>query len=82
MLRSVTVTEGNDKDYFDIESLIIEVEKDPCYIIKINSLSLNLNKTNYVHFTAKSNTKFYININFEDIQINNIYNKVYWINYR
>ena len=40
----------------------------------INSLSLNLNKNNYVHFTAKSNTKINININFEDIQINNIYN--------
>ena len=40
----------------------------------INSLSLNLNKTNYVHFTAKKNMEIDININFEDIQINNIYN--------
>ena len=41
----------------------------------INPLSLNLNKTNYVHFTAKTNTKTHININFEDTQINNINNK-------
>ena len=41
---------------------------------EINSLSLNLNKTNYVHFTAKTNTEIYINIDFDDIQINNIYN--------
>jgi len=40
----------------------------------INSLSLNLNKTNYVHFAAKSNTKIDVNIKFEEIQINNIYN--------
>ena len=40
----------------------------------INSLSLNLNKTNCVHFTAKTNMKIDINVNFEDIQINNIYN--------
>jgi len=40
----------------------------------INSLSLNFNKINYVHFTAKTNTEIDININFEDIQINNIYN--------
>jgi hypothetical protein len=40
----------------------------------INSLSLNLNKTNYVHFTAKTNTEIDININFKNIQINNTYN--------
>jgi len=40
----------------------------------INSLSLNLNKTNFVHFTAKSNTKLDINVYFEYIQLNNIYN--------
>jgi hypothetical protein len=40
----------------------------------INSLSLNLSKTNYVHFTAKSNTKIDVNIKFEEMQINNIYN--------
>jgi len=40
----------------------------------INSLSVNLNETNYVHFTGKSNTKFDININIDDIQINNICN--------
>ena len=44
-------------------------------LFAINSLSLNLNKTNYVDFTAKSNTKIDINISFEDIQIKNIYNK-------
>jgi hypothetical protein len=33
----------------------------------INSFSVNLNKTNYVHFTAKSKSKIDININFEDI---------------
>jgi hypothetical protein len=27
-----------------------------------------------VHFTAKTNTKIDINVNFEDIQISNIYN--------
>ena len=43
----------------------------PC---AMNSVSLNLNKTNYVHFTTKTNTRIYINVNFEDIQINNIYN--------
>jgi hypothetical protein len=48
----------------------------------INSLSLNLNKTDYVHFTAKSNTKIDGNINFEDVQINNIYKKISWINHR
>ena len=40
----------------------------------ISSWSLNLNKTNYVHFTAKTNTKIDINTNFEYIQMNNIYN--------
>ena len=41
----------------------------------INSLSINLNKTNCVHFTGKSNTKFDIKIkNIEDIQFNNICN--------
>jgi len=40
----------------------------------ISSLSLNLNKTNYVHFTGKPITKIDININIEDIQINNMYN--------
>lgn len=43
--------------------------------IAINSLSINLNKTNYVHFTAKPNTKIHINTNFEDIQINNFNSK-------
>jgi hypothetical protein len=43
---------------------------------------LNLNKTNYVHFTAKSNTKIYRNIHFEDVQINNVYKKNSWINHR
>ena len=33
----------------------------------INSLSLNFNKTNFVHFTANSNTKIDGNINFEDV---------------
>ena len=42
--------------------------------LAINSLSLNLNKTNFVHFAAKSNTKLYINVYFEYIQLNNIYN--------
>jgi hypothetical protein len=32
-----------------------------------NTLSLNLNKTNYVHFSAKSNTNINININYGDI---------------
>jgi len=41
-------------------------------LFAINSLSLNLSKTNYAHFTAKSNTKIDININFEDIQIKSI----------
>jgi len=45
-------------------------------------LSLNLNKTNYMHFTAKSNTKIDRNINFEDVQINNIYKTNSWINHR
>jgi hypothetical protein len=40
----------------------------------VSSVLLNLNNTHYVHFTAKSNTKIEININFEDIQINNTYN--------
>jgi hypothetical protein len=40
----------------------------------INSLSLNLNKTNYVHFTGKPITKIDININIKDIQINKVYN--------
>jgi hypothetical protein len=39
-------------------------------LFAINSLSFNLSKTNYVHFTAKSNTKIDINIHFVDIQIN------------
>jgi hypothetical protein len=39
-----------------------------------NSLSLNLNTTNYVHFTAKLNAKIDVNIKFEEIQVNNIYN--------
>ena len=43
----------------------------------INSLSLNLNEASYVHFTAKWNTKIDISINFEDIQINQIYNTEY-----
>jgi hypothetical protein len=30
----------------------------------MNSASLNLNKTNYVQFTTKTNTKIDININF------------------
>jgi hypothetical protein len=37
----------------------------------INLLSLNLNKTNYVHFLSKSITKFNINVNYKDVQINN-----------
>jgi hypothetical protein len=40
----------------------------------ISSLSLNLNKTNYMHFIAKTNTEININLDFNDIQINNIYN--------
>ena len=40
----------------------------------INSLSLNFNKTNYVHFSTKLNTKTDININYEDLQTNNTYN--------
>jgi hypothetical protein len=31
----------------------------------ISTRSLNLNKTNYVHFTAKTNTKIDINVNFK-----------------
>jgi hypothetical protein len=37
----------------------------------INSLSLNFNKTNYVHFSTKLNIKTDININYGDIEINN-----------
>jgi len=40
----------------------------------INSLSLNLYKINYLHFTAKSNAEIDINIHFKDTEINNIYN--------
>jgi hypothetical protein len=43
-------------------------------LFAINSLSLNLSETNCVHFTAKSNIKIDININFEDIKIKSIYN--------
>jgi len=35
-----------------------------------------------VHFTAKSNTKIDRSINFEDVQINNIYKKISWFNHR
>jgi len=42
-----------------------------------NPLSLNLNKTNCMHFTAKWNTEIDISINFEDIQVNYIYNIKY-----
>jgi hypothetical protein len=37
----------------------------------INSLTLNLNKTNCVQILPKPNTPTNININYEDIQINN-----------
>jgi hypothetical protein len=36
----------------------------------VNSLSLNFNKTNYMHFSSKSN----INVNYGDVQINNTCN--------
>jgi hypothetical protein len=42
----------------------------------INSLSLNLNKTNYVHYSSKSITKFNTNVNYKDVQINNTLNTI------
>jgi hypothetical protein len=33
----------------------------------VDALSLNFNKTNYIHFSSKSN----INVNHGDVQINN-----------
>jgi len=43
----------------------------------INSLSLNLYKINYVHFTAKPNKKIDINMNIKDTEIN-----ISWLNHR
>jgi hypothetical protein len=40
----------------------------------VNSLSLNFNKTNYMHFSSISSIKSNINVNYEDIQINSTCN--------
>jgi hypothetical protein len=40
----------------------------------VNSLSLNFNKTNYMHFSSISNIKSNINVNYGDMQINNTCN--------
>jgi hypothetical protein len=45
----------------------------------INSLSLNFNNTNYVHFSSKGNIKSNINVNYNDVPINNTYNTKFLI---
>jgi hypothetical protein len=40
----------------------------------VNSLSLNFNKTNYLHFSSISNIKSNINVNYGNIQINSTCN--------
>jgi hypothetical protein len=69
---SIIFSNSDTTDY--VTEFIVTFDKINVWFA-INSLSLTLNKTNYVHFTAKTNTKIQININFEDIQINNINNK-------
>jgi hypothetical protein len=39
-----------------------------------NLLSLNFDKTNFIHFTSKSKPKIYINITYNNMQINTITN--------
>jgi len=54
----------SDSDFTDyaIEFIVtFDTIHLPC---AMNSVSLNLNKTNYVHFTTKTNTKIDISINF------------------
>jgi len=68
---SIIFSNSNSIDY--AKGFIVTFDKMNLWFT-INSLSLNLYKTNYVHFTAKSNTKIDINIKFKDIHINNIYN--------
>jgi len=68
---SIIFSNSNSTDY--ATEFIVTFDKINLWFT-INSLSLNLYKTNYVHFTAKSNTNIDINIKFKDIQINNIYN--------
>ena len=70
---SLIFSNSNSTDYV---TFIVTFDKMNLWFT-INSLSLNLFKTNYVHFTAKSNTKIDINIKFKDIQINNTYNIKY-----
>jgi hypothetical protein len=69
-LRAVTVTKGSERTILTQRIWLLKWKKDPRYVTQINSLSSNLNKINYVHFTAKWNIKIYINLTFEDIQIN------------
>jgi len=69
---SIIFSNSDSTDY--VTEFIVTFDKINIWSAFI-SLSLNLNKTNYVHFTANTNTKIHININFEDIQINNINNK-------
>jgi len=69
---SIIFSNSDSTDY--VTEFIMTFDKIDIWFA-INSLSLNLNKTNYVHFTVKTNTKIHININFEDTQINNINNK-------
>jgi hypothetical protein len=70
---SLIFSNSNSTDYV---TFIVTFDKMNLWFT-INSLSLNLFKTNYVHFTAKSNIKIDINIKFKDIQINNTYNIKY-----
>jgi hypothetical protein len=67
---SIIFSNSDTTDY--VTEFIVTFDKiNVCFTIN----SLTLNKTNYVHFTAKTNTKIHINLNFENIQINNINNK-------
>jgi len=68
---SIILSKSDSTDY--ATEFIVTFDKMNLWFT-IKSLSLNLYKINYVHFTAKSNTKIDININFRDIEINNIYN--------
>jgi hypothetical protein len=37
----------------------------------VNSLSLNFNKTNYIHFSSKLNIETNVNVNYGGVPINN-----------
>jgi hypothetical protein len=75
---SAPIIFGDDTSILFVHSNLIDFNKNICIVfttlnkwLRVNQLSLNFNKTNYVHFTTKRNMSINLKIGFNDNFITN-----------